>query len=158
MGFDLSFKCPTCLATLKSCDTTNQSFCGLQYIYIYIYIYICEIVSILFVFEVQTNELSGLFSLFMLLNFSESKVFAGEVLVLAEISFFYSLVWILDIFSLLSLKIFIFFIKDNIQTNNSYWLTNYRWFRIIPPLFDKSANQMLWSTSVGRISLSRIRF
>ena len=33
-GFDTSFKCPTCLATLKSCDTTKQSVCGWQYIYI----------------------------------------------------------------------------------------------------------------------------
>ena len=27
-GFDPSFKCPTCLATLKSCDTTKKSVCG----------------------------------------------------------------------------------------------------------------------------------
>ena len=32
-GFDPSFKRPTCLATLKSCDTTKQSACGWQYIY-----------------------------------------------------------------------------------------------------------------------------
>ena len=38
MGFDPSFKHPTCLATLKSCDTTKQSVFGWLYIYIYIYI------------------------------------------------------------------------------------------------------------------------
>ena len=46
----------------------------------------------------------------ILLNFSESEVFAGEALVLEEISFFIllSLVWTLDLFSYLTLKIFIF--------------------------------------------------
>ena len=38
MGFNPSFERPTCLATLKSCDTMKQSVCGWQYIYIYIYI------------------------------------------------------------------------------------------------------------------------
>ena len=33
-GFDPSFKRPTCLATLKSCDTMKQSVCGWQYIYV----------------------------------------------------------------------------------------------------------------------------
>ena len=36
MGFDPSFKHPTCLATLKSSDRRKQSICGWQYIYIYI--------------------------------------------------------------------------------------------------------------------------
>ena len=38
-GFDLNFKRPTCLVTLKSWDTTKQSVCGWLYIYIYIYNY-----------------------------------------------------------------------------------------------------------------------
>ena len=38
-GCDPSFENLTCLATLKSCDTTKQFVCGWQYIYIYIYIY-----------------------------------------------------------------------------------------------------------------------
>ena len=33
-GFNPSFKQLTCLATLKSCDTTKQSACGWLYIYI----------------------------------------------------------------------------------------------------------------------------
>ena len=36
MGFDPSCKRPTCLATLKSCDTTKQSVNDNIYIYIYI--------------------------------------------------------------------------------------------------------------------------
>ena len=38
-GSNLSLRCPTCLTTLKSCDTMKQSVCGRLYIYIYIYIH-----------------------------------------------------------------------------------------------------------------------
>ena len=37
-GFNPTFKRPTCLATMKCCDTMKQSVCGWQYAYIYIYI------------------------------------------------------------------------------------------------------------------------
>ena len=47
MGFDPSFERPTCLATLKSCDTTKQSVCGWQYIIYYLLIlYIYNIIYI----------------------------------------------------------------------------------------------------------------
>ena len=46
-----------------------------------------EIVPLLVAFESQTNEISGWFSLFMLLNFSESEAFAEKALVFGEISF-----------------------------------------------------------------------
>ena len=39
LGFDPSLKHFTCLTTLKSCNATKQSVCGL-YIYIYMYIYL----------------------------------------------------------------------------------------------------------------------
>ena len=42
-----------------------------------------EIVSLFVLFERQTNEVSG----WRGLNFSESEAFAGEALVLGEISF-----------------------------------------------------------------------
>ena len=48
-----------------------------------------EIVSFL-VFERQKNEGPGWFSLPMLLNFSESKAFPREALVLGEISLYLS--------------------------------------------------------------------
>ena len=48
-GFDSSFKCPTCLTTLKSCDTTKTVFLWMTiyiYIYIYIYLYMCVCVCV----------------------------------------------------------------------------------------------------------------
>ena len=69
-----------------------------------------KIVSHFVVFERQTNEVSGWCSLSMLLNFLESEAFVGETLVLGEISFriLLSLVWSLDIFSLLTLKTYFY--------------------------------------------------
>ena len=46
-----------------------------------------EIVSRFVLFERQANEVSGWCSLSMLLNFAKSEAFAGEVLVLGNISF-----------------------------------------------------------------------
>ena len=60
-----------------------------------------EIVSLFVVFERETNVVSGWCSLSILLSFSESEVFAGEALVLGEIFFSYSLVFGMDIGSLL---------------------------------------------------------
>ena len=58
VGFNPSFKHPTCLATLKSCDTTKQSVCGWQYVYIhihththtYIYIYIYATLTYIYIY------------------------------------------------------------------------------------------------------------
>ena len=63
--------------------------------------------------------------------------------------FSYSLVFDTDIGSLPSSTYFYRF-PD--------WITNHRPFRILQLLFYKSANQMRWSTSLGRLSLPRIRF
>ena len=38
-GFDFILKPPTCLTTLKSCDTAIQSLCGRRYIRTYVYVY-----------------------------------------------------------------------------------------------------------------------
>ena len=45
-SFDPSFQHPTCLATLKSCDTTEQSVCEWQYIYICVCVCVCTRVSL----------------------------------------------------------------------------------------------------------------
>ena len=69
----------------------------------------------------QTNEAVAVF---LLLNFLESEVFAGKALVLGEISFLIllSLVWTLNIFSLLILKTCIF-TKDS-AGNKHFRLAN----------------------------------
>ena len=61
MGFNPSFKRPTCLATLKSCDTTKQSVCGWQYIYIYIYMHILAAFLHWYIFEHNRHFLSAYF-------------------------------------------------------------------------------------------------
>ena len=68
-----------------------------------------DIVFLFLVFERQTYEVS-----FYVTQFSETEVFAGEALVLGEISFLILLssVWTTDIFSLLILKTSIF-IEDS---------------------------------------------
>ena len=65
---------------------------------------------LLLLFERQTIELFGWCSFSILFNFSEYEAFAGEALVLGEISFLIllSLVWTSDLFSLLTLKASIF--------------------------------------------------
>ena len=57
----------------------------------------------------------------MLLNFLDNEFFVGKVLVLEEISFLLSLVWTLDIFSLLTLKS-LFLSKILLGTNIPNWL------------------------------------
>ena len=66
------------------------------------------------IFERQTIEVFGWCSLSILLNFSENEAFTGEALVLVKIYFFIllSLVQMLDLFSNLTLKTFIF-IEDS---------------------------------------------
>ena len=75
----------------------------------YQYIYIYENCIAFFGFERQTNEVrSG--AVFLCYSIFWSEAFAGEALVLGEISFFILLssVWTLDIVSLLTLKTYIF--------------------------------------------------
>ena len=66
------------------------------------------------VFERQTMEVFGWYSFSILFNFLVCEAFAGEALVLSEISFLIllSLVWTSDLFSHLTPKIFIF-IEDS---------------------------------------------
>ena len=59
-------------------------------------------------------------------------------------------VWILAVFSLLILKICIFI--EDYPSNKP--VISFRFLLV----FDGSANEMRWSTSVGRVSLPRIRF
>ena len=53
-GFDPSSKHPTCLATLKSCDTTKQSVCGWLYIYIYNLQYLSLYLIISYIYQKVT--------------------------------------------------------------------------------------------------------
>ena len=94
------------------------------------------------VFDWQTTEVSCWRSLSMLQHFSKSEAFAGEALVLREISFFIflSLIWTSDIFSHLTLKI----MRIPLGTNIYYLLTNYWSFRVLLQHFDWLANQMRW--------------
>ena len=124
-----------------------------MYIYIYIYIYIYENCDALVVFEWQTIEVHGWCSLFMVLNFSESEAFAGEALVLGDISFLdFSSVLTSDIYSLLILKTCIF--TKNSCGNKYSRLANRS--EIIS--YSCSANQMCRSMTVRTVSLPHIRF
>ena len=79
----------------------------------------------------------------ILLNFSDSEAFAGDVLVFGEISYFilFSLNWTSDLISHLTLK-HLFSLRIPRGANIPDWLTNHKSFRILLPLFDWSANSM----------------
>ena len=74
--------------------------------------------------------------------------------------FSYSLVFGKDFRSLLSAnpKKHLFLLRIPLATNIPHWLTNHISFCILLLLFDWSANQMCWSTFVGRVYLPHIRF
>ena len=67
-----------------------------------------EKILLFVVFKRQKNAISGWWSLFILLSFSESKALAEEALVLGEISFLILLSseWTSDVFSHLIRKTF----------------------------------------------------
>ena len=112
-----------------------------------------EIVLLFVAFKRQTNEVPCWCGLSMLLRFRTMRLLLKRLL-LGEISFLLlSLVWTSDIFSVITLKL-IFLLRIPMGINIHDWLTNHRSILIFPLLFDYSANQMHWSTSVGRVSLS----
>ena len=91
--------------------------------------------------------LSGLWNISILLNFSESKAFTGEALVLADTFFLILLSYVRtsDIFFHLPLKTYILLIIPP-ETNILYWLTNHRSFRILLLLVSRS-NALIYGQS-----------
>ena len=82
----------------------------------------------------QFRYLAG--AVFLFSNFSLSEAFAGEVLVLGEISFLIllSLVLTSDVFKYLTLKTSVF-IEDSPGNKYLDWITNHRSFRILLLIF-----------------------
>ena len=75
------------------------------------------------VFERQTIEVFGWFSLSMLLNFLEKEAFVGEIFVLGEISFLILLSFCIDIRYLLSSN-----------PKNIYFYREFPWKQTFPRL------------------------
>ena len=124
-------------------------------IYIYMWGWNCVVCV---VFERQTIEVSGWWSLSIQLNFTDSEAFAGEAFVLRDIYFLIllSLVWTSDIFSPVTIKTSIF-IEDSPGNKHSR-LTNQS--QII-----SYSSTTFWLVSqsnvliyVLRVSLPRVRF
>ena len=109
-------------------------------------------------FERQTIEVFTWCSFSILFNFLESEAFAGEALVLGEISFFslLSLVWTLDFFSHLTLKTSIFIVDSprnkHSQLTNQSQIILYAFTTFLTGQPIKYADLCLWEEYLFHIS------
>ena len=115
--------------------------------------------SFFVVFESQTIEVSGWCSFLILHIFFGEWDFCKRGFWSWREFFSYSHVFGMNIeYHLHFNPENIFLLRIPLGTNIPYSLTNHRSFRISPLLFNWSANQMRWSTSMGRVSLLPYRF